>query len=743
MKGETKTMNTNLKNKKGLIAFALVFFMIAPMLFALNTVGAVGATTGTFSAVVSGTTNVNSVNLPASPSPIGTTVKFDIYISNAANIWGWSIPTVSWNPAVLQLTKVTEGSFLADNVPGGDVTGFTGNQKALFDNVNGLIEGGMAEAIQGPDVSNDPSGIVATLTFTVSGYGSSSVTITGGNLRASSSDNTGVPAPCNSASVVVNQPAVTLSLYQSGSTSNANIQYPSLSNPIGGTFSVDMYLNGATGVWGWSAGVTWNPSVLSCTSITEGTYLSASGGTLFAPGFIDNYLGKVDAGIADAYLSYQSATASSGVLATLTFQILSYGNSNLNITAGTPATLLNQNVPHGAIGPVTLNNATYSWTPGTAVNPLAVVTTTGSPFGAGSNQTLTNYALTVDGTHSAAGTNMVPPYQNCPIATYSWSITLVGGTIVTATTPTVALSATQIGMNPGTIVATLTVTAPSTTNTPAPSYTGMGTTTFNIQVLPPLPAGWNNFTNGQLDIWTQNGGQGINANATAYGPQQEVDLTALATYNGAPVALKEVTFNVYVAGVYIDTRTALTNSTGYAAVSYRFPWQDSNPTAYFGPVSVTGAVDLSQVTLNDTCCFYYGYILNLQGVQVTNGIYDSNGVGPVFFRNYAGLNMVTVQATVNNTNWSTQPFYLTATVYDNASVPVASNILMETAAAALPGTTPTSSNTQTYTITLNIPTYAFVGPATVYVNIFNGNPAQNGLGFSPEQSAPLFIYNGN
>ena len=90
-----------------------------------------------------GTTNVNSVNLPASPNPIGTTVKFDIYISNAADIWGWTIPTVTWNPAVMNLTKVKEGPFLSDNT-GGDPTNFVGNAKALLDNTNGLIQGGIS-----------------------------------------------------------------------------------------------------------------------------------------------------------------------------------------------------------------------------------------------------------------------------------------------------------------------------------------------------------------------------------------------------------------------------------------------------------------------------------------------------------------------------------------------------------------------------------------------------------------------
>ena len=220
----------------------------------------------------------------------------------------------------------------------------------------------------------------------------------------------------------------------------------------------------------------------------------------------------------------------------------------------------------------------------------------------------------------------------------------------------------------------------------------------------------------------------------------EVDLTAYATNNGSPVVGKQVTFDFYINGNHIDVCNAQTNATGYATVAYNLPTQYQ---ATFGVVTVKGTINLPEVTLNDTCQFYYGYILNLQNAKITNGAYDSNNIGPGFYRNYPGFNIVTVQATVNNTNWNPQPFYLTATIYDNISTPVACQVLSETAPAALPGNTATSSNTQTYTINLNIPTYAVVGPATVYVDIFNGNPAQNGVGFSPEQSTQLYIYYGS
>lgn len=733
-------MKSKINNKKCLISLALIIFMVAPMFMSI--VRADPSAAGTFSAVLNGTTSTNSISYPASPSPIGQTFKIDVRIDGAANVWGWSIPTVTWNPAVLNLTKVQEGSWLANNAPGGDATSFAGNSGSLIDNTVGKLNGGMSEAISGADQSVDSSGVVATLTFKVVGYGNSQITISGGYLHTTSdAADPKIYVACNSASVTVEQPRASINLYAHGTT-NPNIGYPSLNNPINATFQVDLYINGATGVWGWNTGLTWDHSVLQLTNIAEGTYLSSTGATAFVSGYINNNLGKVEGGLNDAYTSYMTASATSGVLATLTFKIISYQPSaSINLTSGTPATLLDASYPHNAITPVDLYNASYSWTPATATGPQAVITTTGSPFGSGSNQTITLMPITFDGSYSVAGTDTIPPYENCPITSYSWSIRLVDGTIVTSNASTVDLTAAQVGTNPGNIVATLTVTAPDSDGISAGTYNPWNTTTFTLQVIPPLPDGWNNWTNGALDIWTQNGGQGWNQSSNSFGPQQQVNITAKVTYNGAPVVGKQVAFNIYLNGSYLDARTAITDSNGFAYVTYRLPWQDSNPSSYFGIVTIQAAVDVSEVHLNDTCRFYYGYSLNLQSVQITNGISDSHNVGPVFFRNYAGLNTLTLRATVDSTNWTSESFYLTITIYDNNSVPVTYTILPETALPATEGVAG-SHNTQTYDITCTIPTWAFVGSATVYVNLYNGNPTQNALPLSPEQSAKLYIYMG-
>jgi hypothetical protein len=196
--------------------------------------------------------------------------------------------------------------------------------------------------------------VVATLTFNVTGDGISPVTIAGGELRANSNDTVGVNVPCNSASVTV--PA-------SIGLSPSTITAPDPS-PINQTFEVEVYIN-ATNVWGWNIGVTWNASVLNLINITEGSYLDQFGSTLFLPGYIDNIYGLVRSGISDAYVSYMTANASSGVLVTLTFKIVgntyALGPSSIGLTAGTPATLLNSAYPHQAVAPIVLSNASYVW----------------------------------------------------------------------------------------------------------------------------------------------------------------------------------------------------------------------------------------------------------------------------------------------------------------------------------------------------------------------------------------------
>lgn len=170
--------------------------------------------TAVISAVQSGSTNISTLTLSSSPDPIGKNITIDIRIDNVSiGFWGWSLPTVTWDTAVMNLTKVQQGSFLSDN-SGGDPTTFVGNSKNLwfnFVNIIGTISGGLSEGINEQDTSIDSSGVLATLTFLLAGSGNTTINIAGGNLRASRSDTTGVNVTCNSilVNVLSDSPAPT------------------------------------------------------------------------------------------------------------------------------------------------------------------------------------------------------------------------------------------------------------------------------------------------------------------------------------------------------------------------------------------------------------------------------------------------------------------------------------------------------------------------------------------------------
>ncbi len=736
-------MNLNRNNRKSIIAFALVIFMLAPMLAALGTVGAV-ASTGAISAVQTGTTNVNSISIPSSPNPIGTTISIDVRIDNAANVWGYSLATLSWNPAVLNMTSLSQGastqtsingqSWLGNNTayPAKSGTNFIGDDPSLIDNVAGTLNGGFSEALKGSFVNTNSSGILVQLTFIVVGYGNSPITISGMTLYSTSSD-AGTAAQCNSASVSVAAPVTAINLWASG-TSNPAITVPSNVNPVGTTFNVDMNISSAPNVWSWNVGLTWTPTVLQLTSITEGSFLNSgvTNTTWFLAGNIDNTNGVVEGQIVDALKTYTHPSASSGNLAVLSFTVISFGNASINLVAGSP-TLLDSNYPHNTISPVNLNGATYTWAPLSAAGPQAKITVLNSPFGNGIAKTYYNVPISLSAITSVAGHDTVPPGETDPIMTSAWSITLVNGTVLTvANSQQVDLTPAQVGSMTGNITAVLTVTAPDVDGQSAPTYTSTSVATLNIQVLVP-------YTGGQLDIWTQNGGQGWNMSANSFGPQQQVNITAQVTYNGAPVVNKTVTFNVYLQGQYIDYATGQTDTNGIATASYRLPWQDSNPTSYFGTVNITSSVDVSEKTYNDSCAFYYGYLLELKPVVITNSDGNMSALyGPMFNRYSTTGNTVNANVTVTNSNWSNMTFYIGATIMDANNVPVQKYFMVESINGATSGIAG-STNTATYSITLQIPTWAFVGPATLNVNIYSDLPQNLGLPFSPQQSATLAI----
>lgn len=217
-------------NTKKKIAVVLTIVLLIAIPFPFLSATTASTSQPKISAVLSGSTSTSTITVGSNPNPINTTVLIDIRIDNAIPFWGWNLPTVAWNATILQLIKVQEGPFLKDNT-NDDITAFIGNSASLWNNTSGVILGGLTDAIEGDDVSTDSSGVLATLTFNITSYVTSPVTIAGGFTIANINQaNIGIYPPtdvtCNSATVTVTNtsPGVSPTPSPNPELQNAHIQ---------------------------------------------------------------------------------------------------------------------------------------------------------------------------------------------------------------------------------------------------------------------------------------------------------------------------------------------------------------------------------------------------------------------------------------------------------------------------------------------------------------------------------------
>ena len=107
---------------------------------------------------------------------------------------------------------------------------------------------------------------------------------------------------------------------------------PSLSTPfVGSSFDVSVDISSVTDLYAFQFDISFDPTILSGTSVTEGAFLPAGGATFFIPGSIDNIGGSISF-TADTLLTAVSGVSGSGTLADLQFQALTVGTSPINLS---------------------------------------------------------------------------------------------------------------------------------------------------------------------------------------------------------------------------------------------------------------------------------------------------------------------------------------------------------------------------------------------------------------------------
>jgi len=497
-----------------------------------------------------------------------------------------------------------------------------------------------------------------------------------------------------------------LSIVQDGTTSGI---IPTMA--VGSTFKVDVYLNNTSsvtpGINCISLTVAWNQSIINCTAMNDGTYLpdQANLGDL-GPYYSGQMAGTCTFGLNCFDPSNPQLAApngASGIVGTLTFQVLSSGSSNITIE---PQGL---NVPYldyptsttefNAVSSVTVLYGVYGTStttppPSGTYAPTAIIKiangtvyTTGSP-------------IPLDGSPSTGGQD---GSYSCPIQSWSWLAQFQNGTIFGAYSGenvTVVINASAL------LKITLVVTAPDTNPQPSSQYTNSSATFIWINV--ELPS---QITN--LNVCTNKETPGSSPAGGTFYPQDYVQVYANVTTSGAAVANAQVTFVIEnPSSAVISVITNTTNTQGTAYTAFRLPWLDNN-TADFGIWTILTSVEISQNVFTNTLQFQYSNVTTLV-ISVPSSI--SRG------------SALTINATIPVISGAPATSMVTFTLYDSEQVPI--DFYMANL---------TSAVNNVISATVTIPSWAFTGAATVYVNVITNSPTAGGVPLISQQSATFQV----
>ncbi len=150
-----------------------------------------------------------TLSLSATPNPViqGSPVAVSVVIGDIANLYAYEF-SLAFNPALLQVTGITEGNFLTAGgttfFGGGTIDNTAGTISVSFDTLIGLL----------PGVSG--TGVLANIAFSTVGVGSSALTFSDVTVLAASLDEIAVSIANGSVQVnAIPEPAA-LMLFTAG-----------------------------------------------------------------------------------------------------------------------------------------------------------------------------------------------------------------------------------------------------------------------------------------------------------------------------------------------------------------------------------------------------------------------------------------------------------------------------------------------------------------------------------------------
>ena len=234
---------------------------------------------------------------------------------------------------------------------------------------------------------------------------------------------------------------------------------------------------------------------------------------------------------------------------------------------------------------------------------------------------------------------------------------------------------------------------------------------------------------GKLDLFTQKesySGKGLNVSSDAFGPGENVFIYAVVTYNDYPIPNIPVAFEVHGPSNIVENityyRTAFTNATGIAIISFIIPYD--NDTA-FGVWTAIANADIGGIIVHDSLSFKAGWIVEIVSIKTLN---ENN----VEQEKFAITQNVIIELGLKTIAMTEKTATLTITTYDalNRSINAA-----EKDNVVIP---PNETLTYAY-FPFYIPKNTLLGYATIFANAYTTSVSQGGVPYCPEVSKKILI----
>jgi hypothetical protein len=232
----------------------------------------------------------------------------------------------------------------------------------------------------------------------------------------------------------------------------------------------------------------------------------------------------------------------------------------------------------------------------------------------------------------------------------------------------------------------------------------------------------------KIDLFTQKepyDGKGSNAPSDAFSPDELVILYAHVMYNETPLQNLLVAFYVRApnnASFFLSERT---NASGIAAINFTIPWPCTDVSVVFGEWYALASALVGNTVIKDSLTFRVGWLVELVSIRTIdeNLTYRlSFGIGGAVGLEIALRNIAKVLKTAT----------IAITIQDELDVPVSSYTLYNFKAQ------PNGKIVFLY-CKLNIPKWAHIGEATIFVSALTKPVNESGYPYCPTISTKFYI----